>query len=250
MAGISIEECAGATCTSRGRWSPTATRASRPSTPAPWWCGLDLPEQRRRHRAQDERAGRRRCAGAHVFGNTITASTNRAISPPPPSERLDLPVGAGVWVGGASFAVVERNEISASSYGVVVTGPAFFDRIVANTVSESVEADLAWDGIGANRLLRGKPHARGGRADERAGDGRDPLRLRAPGDGRRADAGRHRRRSRVGPRAARRRGTEPKRSPARGPATPEMEPAVFWVLSVVAPGSQIAFPRCQSTPAT
>jgi hypothetical protein len=63
---------------------------------------------------------------------------------------MDLPVGAGVWLAGTSFATVEANVITRSSSAVVVTGPSHTGRVVLNVVSSSEEADIAWAGIGAN----------------------------------------------------------------------------------------------------
>ncbi len=104
--------------------------------------------------------------GSHVFGNTFVNNLNRTFEAPAvhqvrelpprctarhvPLAALDLPVGAGVWIAGGSFNVVEDNTISGHSFGVVITGPAYGNRVVGNTVSESIEHDLAWDGTGAN----------------------------------------------------------------------------------------------------
>lgn len=93
--------------------------------------------------------------GAHLTRNTITNSTVRPSPMPSASTTLDLPVGAGVWLAGASFATVESNTIDGSSFGVVVTGPAYADRIIGNVVSGSIEADVAWDGVGANVCFAG-----------------------------------------------------------------------------------------------
>ncbi len=88
--------------------------------------------------------------GAHVLVNTFRDNTNREISPPQFGPEKDLPVGAGVWIDGGGFSVVERNDFVGHSFGVVLTGPNVNSRVKGNTLTKSVEADVAWDGVGGN----------------------------------------------------------------------------------------------------
>jgi hypothetical protein len=60
-----------------------------------------------------------------------------------------------VWIDGGSFDVVERNDFKGHSFGVVLTGPNYASRIQANTITGSVEADVGWDGLGANVCFSG-----------------------------------------------------------------------------------------------
>ena len=99
--------------------------------------------------------------GAHIYVNTFTNNMNRQISPPPFGPDKDVPVGAGVWVDGGAFDVVERNDFSEHSFGVVITGPAHASRVAANTSSDSVEADVAWDGLGTDVCFDGNTNRTG-----------------------------------------------------------------------------------------
>ncbi|HEX9776310.1 MAG TPA: right-handed parallel beta-helix repeat-containing protein [Actinomycetota bacterium] len=106
--------------------------------------------------AADETAPQR---GSHVYGNVISGNSDRSITPPTPTDRLDVATGAGVWINGGSFNVVEGNEISGhGTYGVVITGlgaPPLENRIAGNVVTSSTVADLAWDGLGARNCFGG-----------------------------------------------------------------------------------------------
>jgi plastocyanin/nitrous oxidase accessory protein NosD len=88
--------------------------------------------------------------GAQLLLNSFFDNTNRRIKAPAVGPDKDLPVGAGVWIDGGSFDVVEHNEFDGHSFGVVLTGPSYSSRVVNNVLSDSVEADVAWDGVGAN----------------------------------------------------------------------------------------------------
>jgi hypothetical protein len=102
--------------------------------------------------------------GAHIYVNTFRSNTNRGIEPPPIGPEKDLPVGAGVWIDGGAFDVVERNDLRGHSFGVVLTGPSSATRIVGNTLSASQEADVAWDGIGRDVCLSDNSNPGGGAA--------------------------------------------------------------------------------------
>lgn len=88
--------------------------------------------------------------GAHILVNTFRNNTNRTIEAPAPNLDKELPVGAGVWIDGVAFDHVERNDFDGHSFGVVVTGPSHASRVVDNTLRGSIEADVAWDGLGAD----------------------------------------------------------------------------------------------------
>ena len=93
--------------------------------------------------------------GAHIYGNELVGNSN--LEAPTRSvfaldEALGLPVGAGIWIQGGWHDVVERNTISGSHYGIVVTGstvPSYSSRISDNLVSGNT-VDLGWDGAGAD----------------------------------------------------------------------------------------------------
>jgi len=98
--------------------------------------------------------------GVWIVGNTISSSIERA-GGGQMSATLDLPVGAGVWLHGAAFAEVRSNVVDDSSFGVVVTGPAFGHAVRDNVFSRSVEADLGWDGFGAAVCFAGNSSSDG-----------------------------------------------------------------------------------------
>lgn len=101
--------------------------------------------------------------GAHIAGNLIEA--NDAATGRTPSDRMDLRTGAGIWVAGGSFDVIEGNEIRGQRYGVVVTSlgaPVQGDRVSSNVVEGDSQADLAWDGAGANVCFSGDRTSGGG----------------------------------------------------------------------------------------
>jgi plastocyanin len=93
--------------------------------------------------------------GAHIYGNELVGNSNS--DAPSRSmfaldEALSMPVGAGIWIQGGWYDVIENNNISGSHYGVVVTGstvPSYGGRISDNFVSGNV-VDLGWDGLGAD----------------------------------------------------------------------------------------------------
>jgi len=90
-------------------------------------------------------------AGVHIYGNTLTDNAAPDVRVLPPSERLEVPAGVGVWAAGATHVRVENNTISGHVYAVALTalgGPAQRSQVVGNVVSGSTVADLAWDGIG------------------------------------------------------------------------------------------------------
>jgi len=103
--------------------------------------------------------------GAHIYGNTIADNTNASVKPPPLSGQLDIPTGTGVWLDGSRLDVVEANTIKGHRFGIAVTGilgPSFSHRLVANTIASSTEADLAWDGVGADVCFTGNAGPGGG----------------------------------------------------------------------------------------
>lgn len=80
------------------------------------------------------------------------------------TEDRFLGVGAGVWLAGPRDSVVLGNDISGSTYGIVVAGDAAAGtRIEENRLDANVLADLAWDGLGAgvcfaaNQAVTGPP---------------------------------------------------------------------------------------------
>ena len=93
--------------------------------------------------------------GAHIFGNQLTGNSN--LEAPFRSifaldEALGFPVGAGIWIQGGWHDVIEKNTVSGSHYGIVVTGstvPSYSGRVSDNFVSGNV-VDLGWDGLGAD----------------------------------------------------------------------------------------------------
>jgi plastocyanin len=91
--------------------------------------------------------------GAHIYVNTFLNNANRAMVPPALGPDKDMPVGAGVWIDGGAFDVVERNDFVGHSFGVAITGPSYATRIAENTLTGSREADVAWDGVGAGVCL-------------------------------------------------------------------------------------------------
>jgi plastocyanin len=92
--------------------------------------------------------------GAHVFLNTFRKNTRPFKESA--REAVDyLPVGAGIWIDGGAFDVIERNEFSGHTFGVVLTGPSHSSRVFGNTLSASQDADVAWDGLGAGVCFTG-----------------------------------------------------------------------------------------------
>ena len=87
--------------------------------------------------------------GAHIFLNTLRDNTRRFASSPS-DVGGDLPVGAGIWIDGGAFDVIERNDLAGHSFGVVLTGPSASSRVTDNVVSGSTDADVAWDGLGTD----------------------------------------------------------------------------------------------------
>jgi plastocyanin len=85
--------------------------------------------------------------GSHVFLNTFK-NNQRQVAQSPRDAADNLAVGAGVWIEGGAFDVVEQNEFDGHSFGVVLTGPSFSSRVSRNALSRSREADIAWDGLG------------------------------------------------------------------------------------------------------
>ncbi len=92
--------------------------------------------------------------GAHLYLNTFRDNT-RTHEAGAGDVASDLPVGAGIWIDGGGFDVIERNDFAGHSYGVVLTGPSFDSRIDDNVSSGASEADVAWDGIGKGVCLEG-----------------------------------------------------------------------------------------------
>jgi nitrous oxidase accessory protein NosD len=93
--------------------------------------------------------------GSHILVNTFRDNTDRSIEAPAFGPEKDMPVGAGVWIDGGSFDVVERNDLAGHSFGVVLTGPNESSRVTGNTISRSSEADVGWDGLGTNVCFGG-----------------------------------------------------------------------------------------------
>lgn len=99
--------------------------------------------------------------GAHIFGNVFANNTSREHPTPPLGTDRDLAVGAGVWIDGGAFDVIERNRFDGHSFGVVLTTANLSSRVSRNVFASSAEADIAWDGLGlgvcfaANRSSRG-----------------------------------------------------------------------------------------------
>ena len=99
--------------------------------------------------------------GAHIYVNTFRNNTNRGVDPPALGPQKDMPVGAGVWIDGGAFDVVERNDFIGHAFGVAITGPSHATRIADNTLTGSREADVAWDGLGAGVCLAGNTDPKG-----------------------------------------------------------------------------------------
>lgn len=88
--------------------------------------------------------------GAHIYLNTFRDNTRVG-----DASTSDPAVGAGVWIDGGAFDVIERNDFSGHSYGVVLTGPSSASRVERNVSSGAAEADVAWDGIGSDVCFAG-----------------------------------------------------------------------------------------------
>ncbi len=94
--------------------------------------------------------------GAHIFGNLI--EDNIAEGHQGDLQSMDLPLGAGIWIAGGWDDVVEDNTIRGHRWNVLLTGwnlPVVGARVVDNTVADATEADLAWDGLGAQTCFAG-----------------------------------------------------------------------------------------------
>lgn len=102
--------------------------------------------------------------GAHLHHNVFSDNTNRTIQPPPLGPTKDLPVGAGIWLDGGAFDLVEHNQLSGHSFGVVLTGLSSASRVARNVVERSSEADVAWDGLGSHVCFSGNRRRGGGAA--------------------------------------------------------------------------------------
>ena len=98
--------------------------------------------------------------GAHVFLNTFKNNVRR-VAQPPRDAADNLAVGAGVWIDGGAFDVVEQNEFDRHSFGVVLTGPSHASRVSKNALSRSREADIAWDGLGEGVCFSGNVQPNG-----------------------------------------------------------------------------------------
>jgi nitrous oxidase accessory protein NosD len=76
-----------------------------------------------------------------------------------PDAQLPLPSGAAIWLAGARQAEVTGNRVDGEhTYGVVLTALAGLSIDVAvrdNVVGGGREADLAWDGLGAQVCFSG-----------------------------------------------------------------------------------------------
>jgi nitrous oxidase accessory protein NosD len=101
--------------------------------------------------------------GAHIYLNTFRDNT-RAFEATPSDITGDLPVGAGVWIDGGAFDVIERNDLAGHSFGVVLTGPSAASRVSDNVVSGSTDADVAWDGLGTDVCFAANLERTGGAA--------------------------------------------------------------------------------------
>jgi len=103
--------------------------------------------------------------GAHVYGNLIEDNMLRPSVRPPVTDSLEIPTGTGVWISGGAQDIVQSNTIRGHIYNVAatgMTGPSIADRIVGNIVADARDADLAWDGIGADVCFAGNTRPDGG----------------------------------------------------------------------------------------
>lgn len=105
-------------------------------------------------------------AGADVLENVIV-DNDRTDAPAPTvfeTEHVQPAAGVGVWLAGASDSQVRDNLVRGHRWGIVASvlgSPATDDRVAANTVDDSVVADLAWDGVGAGTCFAGNRTAAG-----------------------------------------------------------------------------------------
>jgi plastocyanin len=95
---------------------------------------------------------------------TVVISDNRLTDNAAPAEagpdaQAAIPSGAAIWLAGARQAEVWGNRVDGGhTYGVAVTalGGASADvEVRDNVVTDASEADLAWDGLGANVCFSG-----------------------------------------------------------------------------------------------
>jgi plastocyanin len=92
-----------------------------------------------------------------ISDNRLTDNTAPATAAP--DDELAVPSGAAIWLAGVRQAEVWGNTVGGThTYGVAVTalGGASADvEVRDNVVSDAGEADLAWDGLGANVCFAG-----------------------------------------------------------------------------------------------
>lgn len=106
--------------------------------------------------------------GSHIFDNDIVDNDNKDAPVPSVfsvSEAMELPVGAGVWIQGGWYDVVEGNRIIENHYGIAVTAstvPSYRVTVRGNflppkdgTQTPANNVDLGWDGIGAGVCFEG-----------------------------------------------------------------------------------------------
>lgn len=86
-----------------------------------------------------------------LVGNRVLRNLERgAVARARPSDRR-WAVGAGIWLQGASDSQVLRNTVAGNGYGIVVAaGLAHRTQLRDNRSSRNLDADLAWDGLGAD----------------------------------------------------------------------------------------------------
>lgn len=94
--------------------------------------------------------------GSHILNNVIEPGDGSLASGE--MGALDIDAGAGVWIAGGWFNVIQGNVIGGERWGVLVTGfhlPVYGNKIVDNVLSAGTEAHLAWDGLGADTCFVG-----------------------------------------------------------------------------------------------
>lgn len=101
-----------------------------------------------------------------VIRDNVISSPSTDVPHPTVFQPESLPPGAGpgIWLAAATDSWVLRNTVTDHRYGVAVTARAgTSDRITVenNVVDRSVQADLAWDGIGRDTCFTGNTTSSG-----------------------------------------------------------------------------------------
>lgn len=107
-----------------------------------------------------------RVAQGVVIRDNVIGSPSTDVPHPTVFQPENLPPGAGpgIWLAAATDSWVLRNTVTDHRYGVAVTARiGTSDRVMveSNVVDRSVQADLAWDGIGRDTCFTGNTTSTG-----------------------------------------------------------------------------------------